>query len=355
MHDWNAWSADVVRRAQVTSAGIPRIVWQTWKTHARTVDDPTLTPMLRRCTTRMLEETTEQPGNAGWWRIVMDDDDMEGWMRACAPPQIYQAFTMLTTPVERTDLWRYTIIWYFGGVYCDMDIFVKQSFDTWEELHENRGPRLITGWFTDTHWWHFFASSPSEMTQWCFAATPRAPALHMVMRACAVQIAAGVTCTLHKTGPRVFTQAILQHLAGSDLGALQTEYNDTYHTAVNSALALSKGERAQVPKDGHWARVVRDLPEPKATEDAFWNDVTVLHPRRLGVHRHTRVSSNALIQHLGAGTWKTRPRVLPIVLAVLATILVAAVIGGVIAIARKRPQPVPGMAQRPNVPKFSLA
>jgi hypothetical protein len=394
-----------------TAAGVPRFVWQTWKTRATDIEsDETLREHAvdLRAAARTWKGVTRtgwdvdpvQDKDAGdvWTRFVMDDVDIAEWMEAMAPPKVARAFAALSKPVEKADLWRYTVVAVCGGVYADMDIHMRHSPETWTKLHERRDQHshqdkkdlLLTGWFA--------ASSPFwdhvrvvEMVQWTFAATPRHPVMMHVIDVIADVILAGqVQETLHKTGPRVWTQVIMYSMlrdATPQLEGLQFSETPVYHGVTRAWMRLlrpgafsdKKPLMVQQKKRMHAAlkyiqkaekkcsacdemhaskrdAVVELSDDDKTSPDVsqWWdagtdakamerviqsvddegnldlNGVVIMPTYRLGVHGNDPTSSGTYVWHAGAGTWKENYRplgTLEIVLwCVLALILIIAVV-----------------------------
>eukprot|EP00966_Prymnesium_polylepis_P198981 4611101-Prymnesium_polylepis.1 len=54
---------------------------------------------------------------------------MDGFMRRHFRPSVYRAFSSLALGVARADLWRYCVLFACGGVYVDLDSYVRMPLD----------------------------------------------------------------------------------------------------------------------------------------------------------------------------------------------------------------------------------
>lgn len=51
-------------------------------------------------------------------------------------PQYLESFKSFAKQIERVDFWRYAILYVYGGVYADMDVFPLKSIDCWLEKNK---------------------------------------------------------------------------------------------------------------------------------------------------------------------------------------------------------------------------
>lgn len=96
------------------SAGIPRIIHQTWRSRDHPVDkgDPQSWEKL----------------NPGWRYMFWSDEDLRRFM-ATEFPDLLPLFDGYPRPVQRADLARYCLLKHFGGVYADIDTFCMASLE----------------------------------------------------------------------------------------------------------------------------------------------------------------------------------------------------------------------------------
>jgi mannosyltransferase OCH1-like enzyme len=58
---------------------------------------------------------------------------------------IWRAYQKLPFLVQKTDLWRYLIIFKKGGIYSDVDVECRASFDKWYGPHDPSSVKFILG------------------------------------------------------------------------------------------------------------------------------------------------------------------------------------------------------------------
>jgi hypothetical protein len=168
---------------------VPRVIHQTWK---RTPEDGTLFRTSAEAWARDHEQ---------WLFRFADDDKCAQDIADLGDDAVSEAYHHPDTkPVERADIWRYAVVYMYGGIYADMDTIPTTPATAWPEL-QLPGEKLVVGWF--------HGPGAHELCQWTFAATPRHPALLHVLRCVAHACTKKPkTHTLFKTGPRIFTWAI---------------------------------------------------------------------------------------------------------------------------------------------------
>ena len=106
--------------AASASTGLPRIVWQTTRSpHALPAE-------------AVHNRLRMQRDNPGWSFRLVGDDEMASFMlhdRWAAP--VRDAWSTIGPGAARADLWRYCILFAFGGVYLDVDAALNGSLDSW--------------------------------------------------------------------------------------------------------------------------------------------------------------------------------------------------------------------------------
>ena len=105
------------------------------------------------------------------WRIFdtynyyfYDDADQDKFMRDYFP-DIYGTYSLLPLPVMKADLWRYCVIYKYGGIYADIDTICLSSPDKLI----NR--TLLCG----------VAENDVHLCQWVFAAPKESPILKAIV------------------------------------------------------------------------------------------------------------------------------------------------------------------------------
>jgi mannosyltransferase OCH1-like enzyme len=66
--------------------------------------------------------------NPRWNYIFFDDDDIIHFMKSTTP-EYYETFLNLSGKIQQIDFFRYVAIYYYGGMYLDLDIDIINAFD----------------------------------------------------------------------------------------------------------------------------------------------------------------------------------------------------------------------------------
>jgi mannosyltransferase OCH1-like enzyme len=114
--------------------------------------------------------------------------------------KIYKAYSMLPMGVMKADLWRYCIIYKYGGIYADTDtvcLYDPKVFLT---------DALLT----------VVAENETHLCQWVFSAQANSPILKSIIDLSVERILTvpikGSNIIHHLTGPGVFTAGIEKYL-----------------------------------------------------------------------------------------------------------------------------------------------
>lgn len=135
-----------------------------------------------------------------------DDAQRDALIRDHFSDSLYPLYTHLPLEVMKADVWRYAVVYLYGGVYADMDTVCI------------RDPSVLV----NSPSWMVVAPEPFDtpyFCQWIFAAAPRSPVLGAVLAMMTQRLreAGGVTAKsfakdphlIHRlTGPAMFTDAI---------------------------------------------------------------------------------------------------------------------------------------------------
>jgi mannosyltransferase OCH1-like enzyme len=141
-----------------------------------------------------------------WQYHFFDNSMCDTFIKNHMPGRVQRAYFSLPLPVMRADLWRYCIIWKYGGIYADADTefiaprhFLSNIFPF--HLH-NQITQLYTVPENSTH-----------LCQWVFAAPQKSPLLWKIIQLSVHRILnermTGEHFIHYFTGPGVFTDAIL--------------------------------------------------------------------------------------------------------------------------------------------------
>lgn len=153
--------------------------------------------------------------NPGWEIRFYDDEACLNFVKQHFPEYL-KAYVSLPKSVERSDFFRYMIIYKYGGVYTDIDTECKTPLD--DTLLPT--DTMVVGWEyedvsqEDALRKHYVRAN--QVLQWTFMAAPGHPALREVcdfIKNHALEKFSDNTNrdTLEKTGPGIFTDVVLRH------------------------------------------------------------------------------------------------------------------------------------------------
>jgi len=66
--------------------------------------------------------------NTHWNYMFFDDNDIENFVKT-KMPKYYNVYTHLPQKIQKIDFFRYLAIYYYGGVYLDLDIQLTKPLD----------------------------------------------------------------------------------------------------------------------------------------------------------------------------------------------------------------------------------
>ena len=158
----------------------------------------------------------------GYEHIFFSDKKSDDFMKTNFN-DIYDVYHNLPLPIMKADLWRYCVIYHYGGIYADMDtIFIGDDLDS---LFQKESDLILT------------TEYPQDMTlcQWVFAAPKGSPILKNVIDESVKRIK---ECKDFKyehmvhtlTGPKVFTESIEDYLRKNNLITFIEEDRENYCT-----------------------------------------------------------------------------------------------------------------------------
>lgn len=99
---------------------IPRVVWQTWKSAM-------LPPPIAMDRVRMQAE------NSDYVFELASDSDCAAFVREEMPSEVAEAYFLISPAFGalRADLWRYCVLYVYGGVYLDIDATLLKPVASW--------------------------------------------------------------------------------------------------------------------------------------------------------------------------------------------------------------------------------
>ena len=172
---------------------IPKIIWQTYK-------DPY--DMLMYYMHNAID--TWRDLNPDYEHRYMDDTQAAEFVLKEYGQEWHELFVGLPVGVMRGDLWRYMVIYKYGGVYADLDTECLEPISTW--MLEDKD--FIVCPETNEHF-----------CQWTFAATPGHPILKSVLDLIKDRLISPDYESQHfvhtHTGPAIWTEGINKALDSS--------------------------------------------------------------------------------------------------------------------------------------------
>lgn len=96
---------------------IPKIVHQTWKEHIT----PELYPKKN-----VFQSSWKQKG---WEHRFYTDDDVITFIKTHFPQEVLEAYNILIPTAFKADLFRYCVLFIYGGVYADYDVLCESDLD----------------------------------------------------------------------------------------------------------------------------------------------------------------------------------------------------------------------------------
>jgi mannosyltransferase OCH1-like enzyme len=119
--------------------------------------------------------------------------------------KVYQAYQRLPMNVMKADLWRYSIIYKYGGIYADADTICKVN------------PNI----FIHSSYLTMCPENETHFCQWCFSAPASSPILKSIIdlsveRILTIPEIKGEHIIHFLTGPGVFTDGIIKYLKEND-------------------------------------------------------------------------------------------------------------------------------------------
>lgn len=191
--------------------GLPRIIWQTCP--AKTLEVPAVRSDIDSWSRR----------NPAWAHYVHDDANVRALVARHMSPAYLAAFDAYPVGVMRADVWRYLVLYVYGGVYADVDAVCLRPVERWFERLP-RTPwrateRCSQGSDVRQTWGATSAivigmENDDHFCQWTIASRPGHPALRTVLDLIARRALEGPVDTSdkhfvhHYTGPGVWTEAI---------------------------------------------------------------------------------------------------------------------------------------------------
>ena len=140
-----------IRNSQGNEKMIPKIIFQTWKTHQ----------VPEKWKSSPLSIKRYMPH---WKHVLFSDEDNERFVEEHFPEYI-EFYKKLRFPIQKADFIRYCFLYVYGGVYSDLDIEFTSPIDHLFKIENEhdlvyllKAPQNFAGHFTN----FFMASSPKN-------------------------------------------------------------------------------------------------------------------------------------------------------------------------------------------------
>jgi inositol phosphorylceramide mannosyltransferase catalytic subunit len=168
---------------------IPKIIWQTYGTRRLTLE-------------AKIASQSWKDLNPDWDYRFCDDAAIGEFMEREFGGELAQVFHMFPLGVMKADVWRYAVLYKYGGVYSDIDTTCLRPVSRWQLEWET----LLISLENQVHF-----------GQWTIAAAPGHAAMKAVLKLILQRARAGIDTSyehfVHKhTGPGVWTDAICEVL-----------------------------------------------------------------------------------------------------------------------------------------------
>jgi mannosyltransferase OCH1-like enzyme len=103
--------------------------------------------------------------NNNYTYYLYDDNDMDNFVNDHFKGEIAECYNKLNIIVAKVDLWRYLILYKYGGVYLDMDSSIEKPLD---ELIQENDAAIIT-----------VEGNQNLYVQWALIFSKQHPILHL--------------------------------------------------------------------------------------------------------------------------------------------------------------------------------
>lgn len=127
----------------------------------------------------MLSIKTKSWRQSNYEIVIMNNDQQSEWIKTNYPNlhPIYQNFNY---DIQKSDFWRFMILYHHGGFYFDSDVVLRQPIDEWYTLNDTNGREInvllgIEGNTKKELLAHKPAWREQQILSWTLATIPRHP------------------------------------------------------------------------------------------------------------------------------------------------------------------------------------
>ncbi|KAL1520967.1 hypothetical protein AB1Y20_022525 [Prymnesium parvum] len=161
---------------------VPRVIYQTYR--------------LRTVSTEMWENVCRIfELNPDWSYEFYDDERCAALISGEFGSRVSEAFARLRAGAAKADLWRYCVLYMYGGVYLDMDAGVNRALSHCIKPHTRFIPMY---------------DAEANLIQWVLIAAPKQPLLRRCIEESTARILAGEPNIFVATGPTVLTDIFFE-------------------------------------------------------------------------------------------------------------------------------------------------
>lgn len=152
-----------------------------------------------------------------------DDNQCDEFIKNNFDERVYKAYCMLPLAVMKADLWRYCIIYKYGGIYADTDAICNENPNVFiNNAYLTIAPENCSNFFC----------------QWIFSATANSPILKTIIDLSVERILTteikGEHIIHYLTGPALFTDGIFKYVKDNNLNFFEktVEYINNYDANI---------------------------------------------------------------------------------------------------------------------------
>lgn len=153
-----------------------------------------------------------------------DNEMCDKFIKENFDEKIYKAYSILPVAVMKADLWRYCVIYKYGGIYADIDTICKIDPEIFLT------DALLT----------IVPENNIHLCQWVFSAPKNSPILKTIIDLSVERILTteikGEHIIHYLTGPRVFTDGIEKYLKEHNLPIFENKTH--YHKYPSNVLRV---------------------------------------------------------------------------------------------------------------------
>jgi mannosyltransferase OCH1-like enzyme len=152
------------------------------------------------------------------YRYFFYTDSMcDAFMKETMGGDVYRAYCKLPMAVMKADLWRYCIVYWYGGIYADVDTVCCVDPDLFRRVPDSFEMVVVP------------EMGHPYFCQWVFAAPPRSAMLweiiqESVRRILDIKYFLGEELVHYLTGPAVFTDGIENYLRKQGLSVFANKH-----------------------------------------------------------------------------------------------------------------------------------